>query len=207
MSLFGKNIKKIRNVRGLTQMQLADLIDVSRGVISSYEEGRAEPKIETIIKTADIFNLSIDQLLKTNVTVNQLSGFTVPEIHNKNDNNISIPQAIQQFSEKTLVPITVSSVNYIDIFANEDILFVSPSPIQSEKLMYFKTSQDSFVCKPIFVSQDTLLLLGKEKAIKEIEESYEIVGVYRKVTNNETVEERLNRLEKKINEIQNQVYK
>lgn len=207
MSLFGKNIKKIRNVRGLTQMQLADLIDVSRGVISSYEEGRAEPKIETIIKTADVFNLSIDQLLKTNVTVNQLSGFTVPEINSKNDNNISIFQAVQQSSEKTLVPITVSSVTYIDIFTKEDILFAIPSPIQSDKLMYFKTSKDSFVCKPIFTDQNTLLLLGREKAIKEIEASYEIVGVYKKVTYNETVEERLERLEKRISEIQNQVNK
>ena len=59
---------------------MADLIDVSRGVISSYEEGRAEPKIETIIKTAEIFQLTIDALLKQNVTVNQLSGFELPEI-------------------------------------------------------------------------------------------------------------------------------
>ena len=67
MSKFGKNIKKIRNVRGLTQAQLAEMIEVNRGVVSSYEEGRAEPKIETIIKTAEVFQLSIDLLLKKDV--------------------------------------------------------------------------------------------------------------------------------------------
>jgi transcriptional regulator with XRE-family HTH domain len=100
MSLFGKNIKKIRSVRGLTQAQLADSIDVSRGVISSYEEGRAEPKIETIIKTAEVFNLTIDQLLKVNLTVNQLSGFSIPDIPEKDSriaNNISNTNLLNSF--------------------------------------------------------------------------------------------------------------
>jgi transcriptional regulator with XRE-family HTH domain len=57
MSLFGANIKKIRQVKGLSQKTFADLLDLNRGVISSYEEGRAEPKIETILKVANHFSL------------------------------------------------------------------------------------------------------------------------------------------------------
>lgn len=63
MSFFGTNIKKIRQVKGLSQKTFADLLDLNRGVISSYEEGRAEPKIETILKVASHFNLNLEKLL------------------------------------------------------------------------------------------------------------------------------------------------
>ncbi|MGL6126184.1 helix-turn-helix domain-containing protein [Chryseobacterium artocarpi] len=72
MSFFGTNIKKIRQVKGLSQKAFADLFDLNRGVISSYEEGRAEPKIETILKVANHFNLNIDKLLTETLQVNQL---------------------------------------------------------------------------------------------------------------------------------------
>ncbi|AZA91614.1 DNA-binding transcriptional repressor PuuR [Chryseobacterium nakagawai] len=73
MSFFGSNIKKIRQVKGLSQKAFADLFDLNRGVISSYEEGRAEPKIETILKVASHFNLDLDKLLTETLQVNQLA--------------------------------------------------------------------------------------------------------------------------------------
>lgn len=73
MSFFGTNIKKIRQVKGLSQKAFADLFDLNRGVISSYEEGRAEPKIETILKVANHFNLNLDKLLTETLQVNQLA--------------------------------------------------------------------------------------------------------------------------------------
>ncbi|CAI8856361.1 helix-turn-helix domain-containing protein [Chryseobacterium sp. IT-36CA2] len=72
MSFFGANIKKIRQVKGLSQKAFADLFDLNRGVISSYEEGRAEPKIETLLKVANHFDLNLDQLLTETLQVNQL---------------------------------------------------------------------------------------------------------------------------------------
>lgn len=73
MSFFGTNIKKIRQVKGLSQKTFADLLDLNRGVISSYEEGRAEPKIETILKVANHFSLDLDQLLTETLQESQLA--------------------------------------------------------------------------------------------------------------------------------------
>ncbi|MFC4382564.1 helix-turn-helix domain-containing protein [Chryseobacterium bernardetii] len=73
MSLFGANIKKIRQVKGLSQKTFADLLDLNRGVISSYEEGRAEPKIETILKVANHFSLDLDKLLTETLHESQLA--------------------------------------------------------------------------------------------------------------------------------------
>ncbi len=75
MSFFGKNIKKIRGVKGLSQQAFAELFDLKRGTLGAYEEGRSEPKIETIIKIANHFSIQIDDLLTNELTVNQLLKF------------------------------------------------------------------------------------------------------------------------------------
>ncbi|PKV49392.1 DNA-binding XRE family transcriptional regulator [Aquimarina sp. MAR_2010_214] len=75
MSFFGKNIKKIRSVKGLSQQAFAELFDLKRGTLGAYEEGRSEPKIETLIKVANHFSIVIDDLLTNELTVNQLLKF------------------------------------------------------------------------------------------------------------------------------------
>ncbi len=75
MSFFGKNIKKIRHVKGLSQQAFAELFELKRGTLGAYEEGRSEPKIETIIKIANYFSIKIDNLLTNDITVNQLLKF------------------------------------------------------------------------------------------------------------------------------------
>lgn len=77
MSLFGKNIKKIRTVKSLSQQSFAELFDLKRGTLGAYEEGRSEPKIETVITIANYFSIPIDDLLTKELTVNQLSKFKV----------------------------------------------------------------------------------------------------------------------------------
>ncbi len=77
MSIIGKNIKKIRAVKKISQTDFASLFDLSRGSVGSYEEGRAEPKIDAIIKIANRFGLSIDLLLTKELTVNELYKFDI----------------------------------------------------------------------------------------------------------------------------------
>ncbi|WP_299603626.1 helix-turn-helix domain-containing protein [uncultured Aquimarina sp.] len=75
MSFFGKNIKKIRSVKSLSQQAFAELFDLKRGTLGAYEEGRSEPKIDTIIKIANYFSISVDKLLTDELTVNELLKF------------------------------------------------------------------------------------------------------------------------------------
>ncbi len=75
MSFFGKNIKKIRGVKQLSQQAFADIFELKRATLGAYEEGRSEPKIDTIIKVANHFSISIDIILTKEITVNQLLRF------------------------------------------------------------------------------------------------------------------------------------
>lgn len=77
MSCFGKNIRKIRIAKKLTQTEFANLFDLKRTAVGAYEEGRSEAKIDTIIKIADYFNLTLDQLLRKEITVNEIFHFNV----------------------------------------------------------------------------------------------------------------------------------
>ncbi|MCK5907405.1 MAG: helix-turn-helix transcriptional regulator [Flavobacteriales bacterium] len=90
MSLIGKNIKKIRTLKKLNQSNFADLFKLSRASIGSYEEERAEPKIDKIIEIANYFSIDINLLLKKELTVNEISGFklTDSKMVTGKDNNL-----------------------------------------------------------------------------------------------------------------------
>lgn len=75
MSFFGKNIKKIRGIKKMSQQVFADLFNLKRATLGAYEEGRSEPKIDTIIKVANYFSISIDDILTNEITINQLLSF------------------------------------------------------------------------------------------------------------------------------------
>ncbi len=77
MSYIGVNIKKIRSVKKLNQSEFAELFNLTRASVGSYEEQRAEPKLDTIIRIADYFKISIDKLIKKELTVNELYNFDI----------------------------------------------------------------------------------------------------------------------------------
>ena len=72
MTQIGKNIRKIRNVKGLSQQSFADIFDLTRGNISSYEESRAEPKIDVIMRIAIFFGIPLVDFIEKDLSVNEL---------------------------------------------------------------------------------------------------------------------------------------
>lgn len=56
-------IKELRKKKGLTQIQLANVMHVSQGTISAYEAGTVQIDQETLKALADYFGVSIDYLL------------------------------------------------------------------------------------------------------------------------------------------------
>ncbi len=77
MSNVGKNIRKLRTVKKLSQAAFAELFGLARPSIGAYEEGRSEPKMETLIQIAHHFGLSVDLLLTKELTVNELYHFDI----------------------------------------------------------------------------------------------------------------------------------
>ena len=58
-----KNIKFYRKSMGLTQEKLANLLNGKKSLISNYENGYSTPDIYILIKLADIFDITLDELV------------------------------------------------------------------------------------------------------------------------------------------------
>ncbi len=60
----GKRLKDARIESGYTQEQVAEQLDVSRQTISSWENGRTFPDIVSVVSLSDIYDVSLDVLIK-----------------------------------------------------------------------------------------------------------------------------------------------
>lgn len=59
----GLRIKTMRMSRGLTQQQLAEMINQSQSSITMYETGRREPEMDVLEALADVFNVPMAALM------------------------------------------------------------------------------------------------------------------------------------------------
>jgi len=60
----GQNLKNIRMEKGISQVDIARLLGVSRGFVSNVENGKTNPTLATITKLANAVGVSSDELLK-----------------------------------------------------------------------------------------------------------------------------------------------
>ena len=60
----GEKIKKIRKMAGMTQEELAEKMNVSRQTISKWEKEISSPDLESAIALCELFEISLDDLLK-----------------------------------------------------------------------------------------------------------------------------------------------
>lgn len=63
---FHDRLKHYRNQNELTQKFVAETIGVSLRGYQQYEQGKYEPNIEKLVKLADLFNISVDELIGHN---------------------------------------------------------------------------------------------------------------------------------------------
>ncbi|MEQ8237758.1 MAG: LexA family transcriptional regulator [Cyclobacteriaceae bacterium] len=63
-----ENIKYLRKKAGFTQEQFANEVGIKRSVVGAYEEGRAEPRIQTLLKIAEVLNITSDALISKDLT-------------------------------------------------------------------------------------------------------------------------------------------
>jgi len=65
--MLGEKIKLYRESKNMTQVEVAEMLGVKPATISKYEAGTLEPNIESLKKLAELFEISIDELLNEGV--------------------------------------------------------------------------------------------------------------------------------------------
>jgi len=71
MSVAGKNLKYLRKLRGWTQEEFSVKLQIKRSLLGAYEEERAEPRLEVLEIIGDLFKLTLDELLLTELGDNK----------------------------------------------------------------------------------------------------------------------------------------
>ena len=61
--MFAERLKELRAEKGITQVQLAEVMGVSKGTIAMWETGKREPDFETLNNLSEIFDKRIDYIL------------------------------------------------------------------------------------------------------------------------------------------------
>ena len=65
----GQRIKDYRNLNKMSQEELAERVYVSRQTISSWENDKSYPDIHSLIMLSEIFNVSLDDLVKGDIEI------------------------------------------------------------------------------------------------------------------------------------------
>ena len=65
----GKRLKELRNQNSMNQDELAERLFVSRQTISSWENDKSYPDIHSLLMISDLFNVSLDTLVKGDIEI------------------------------------------------------------------------------------------------------------------------------------------
>ena len=60
---FGKALSTLRKQADMTQNEVADRLNLSRQAISKYERGESFPDISILVMIAELFNVTLDELI------------------------------------------------------------------------------------------------------------------------------------------------
>ena len=65
-NIFGKRLKELRIEKGLSQQKLGEIFGFCNQTISFWESGNREPDLDTLLKIAHYFEVSLEELLEEN---------------------------------------------------------------------------------------------------------------------------------------------
>jgi transcriptional regulator with XRE-family HTH domain len=60
----GRNLKRIRTAKGISQGQIGRILEVDKSFISNIENGKTNPTLSTIAKIAKAVGVSVGELMK-----------------------------------------------------------------------------------------------------------------------------------------------
>ena len=63
-----ENIRFLRKKKGWTQEKFSKKIGIKRSLVGAYEEGRSDPRLSNLLKMCEVFSISLDNILKKDVS-------------------------------------------------------------------------------------------------------------------------------------------
>ena len=71
--MFQNNLRSLRKKSGLSQEELGIRLNIARQTISKWENGVSVPDAETLVKLAEILDVSVNELLGTDIKPDEIT--------------------------------------------------------------------------------------------------------------------------------------
>lgn len=69
LKIFRNNVKYLIKSNGYTLQRFADILGISKSMVSAFNAGQSNFSLQTIIKISRLFNISIDDLIFKDLTL------------------------------------------------------------------------------------------------------------------------------------------
>ncbi len=124
MEIVNLNFKVLRKKKGMTQQEFADFLSIKRANVGAYEEGRAKPNYDVLMKLSEEFDITLDTLMRQDIS--KMSD-TELEMHGRFDATgkklrvLSITVDEHDNENIELVPVKASA-GYLDGYADPEFI-------------------------------------------------------------------------------------
>ena len=115
------NLRYLRKNAGYTQSQLADKLDIKRSLVGAYEEGRAEPKLTTLVNIARLFDITLDDLITQDLSDPNMQTSSTAHKNSGNLRVLAITVDEDQRENIELVPYKASA-GYLNGYADAEFI-------------------------------------------------------------------------------------
>ncbi|EFR30700.1 LexA family protein [Eremococcus coleocola] len=150
-NFFGKNLKYLRNKKGITQQEIADLIGrKSTGSVSDWEAGRTTPNAGNISKIASYFGLKIDAMVEYDLQT-----------------QASAPSNLIPIKQTKLIPVIGRIACGAPILADQNIIDSIAFPVEllpSGEIFFLECRGDSMMPT---IQDKALVMVRKQENVED----------------------------------------
>jgi len=169
--MLSENLKYLRKNQSLSQQVLANDLSIPRTTLGDYERGYTEPNIETLLRIATYYKVSIDELLRSKLEYADPDGFGKKDLQ-----ILAISLDAQQKENIELVD-TKAEAGYLDSFQDPEYIRDLPKikfpNIPSGTFRGFEIQGDSML--PI--EPGSIIISQYVEKIKDIKEGHTYIVV------------------------------
>ena len=137
-----ENIRFLRKKKGWTQEKFSKKIGIKRSLVGAYEEGRSDPRLSNLLKMCEVFSISLDNILKTDVS-------TLPEgqyLKNEDQNVKVLSITVDKIGKENIELINQkASAGYLNSYS--DFEFIENLPKFQLPFLNFSGTHRAFEIK------------------------------------------------------------
>ena len=137
-----ENIRFLRKKKGWTQEKFSQKIGIKRSLVGAYEEGRSDPRLNNLLKMCDVFSISLDNILKKDV-----SQLPEDQYLSSEDQNVKVLSiTVDKFGEENIELINQkASAGYLNSYS--DFEFIENLPKFQLPFLNFSGTHRAFEIK------------------------------------------------------------